>query len=59
MGGGCQTPMGAYCRVRDDRAVFKAFSAAEDGSNLKRDEITGNLGEVDAMADELVYRFRN
>jgi hydroxymethylbilane synthase len=54
MGGGCQTPMGAYCRVREQDVIFKAFSADDDGSNLRRAEITGDLSEVNAMADQLV-----
>jgi hydroxymethylbilane synthase len=34
MGGGCQTPMGAFCRERNGEITFQAFSANEDGSDL-------------------------
>jgi hydroxymethylbilane synthase len=56
MGGGCQTPMGAYCRVRQERVVFNAFNADEDGSNLHRAEVTGRLKEATVLADQLVSK---
>ncbi len=34
MGGGCQVPMGAYCKVENDKLQIYAFSGEMDGSLL-------------------------
>ncbi|MFQ6112936.1 MAG: hydroxymethylbilane synthase [bacterium] len=58
MGGGCQTPMGAFCRVRDGQVVFQAFSAREDGSDFKREKMEGTLSGAVEMAKELARRIQ-
>jgi hydroxymethylbilane synthase len=58
MGGGCQTPMGAFCRVRDEEVVFQAFIANEDGSNLHKEKIEGPVNDAISMAEQMVHTLK-
>lgn len=58
MGGGCQTPMAAFCRVRDGRVVFHAFASREDGSKASRQSLEGTLAEAEDMARALAATLR-
>lgn len=58
MGGGCQMPMGAFCRARDGWIVFQAFSAQEDGSHFQREKMEGLLSESMDIAKELARRLK-
>jgi hydroxymethylbilane synthase len=55
MGGGCQTPMGAFCRERNGEITFQAFSANEDGSDFKKDKLEGKLEQALDFAEKLVH----
>ena len=59
MGGGCQTPLAAFCRERSGRVDFQAFCAAEDGSNFHKEQIEGKIDDAMLLADELVKRLKN
>jgi hydroxymethylbilane synthase len=58
MGGGCQTPMAAFCRVRGQEAVMQGFCADEDGSAFHRTKLEGTLDQAvdlaSRLADELL-----
>lgn len=58
MGGGCHTPMGAYCQVNNKKVVFHAFRAQEDGSNFHRDLLQGHLMDAIDLAKELAHRIQ-
>lgn len=58
MGGGCQTPMGAFCRERGGEIVFQAFEAGEDGSNYRKMRREGSLDQALLFAEEAVRQFR-
>ena len=57
MGGGCQAPMGAYCRERKGEVVFKAFHASPNGDDIQKAERTGPLAEASSLAEMLVESF--
>lgn len=57
MGGGCQTPMGAFCRERDGDIVFQAFAANEDGGDYRSVRREGHLSEAVAFAEQAVQEF--
>ncbi|NIT60142.1 MAG: hydroxymethylbilane synthase [Aliifodinibius sp.] len=56
MGGGCQTPMAAFCRERDGNVAFQGFCADEDGGNFRKDTLEGTLNEAMELADQLADR---
>ncbi|MFQ5708589.1 MAG: hydroxymethylbilane synthase [bacterium] len=56
MGGGCQTPMGAFCREREGTIVFQAFCAEADGSNFHKDKLEGAIDEAMELALQLADR---
>lgn len=58
MGGGCQTPMAAFCRVRDNEVVFQAFSAHEDGGHFQKEKIEGHLNEATSIAEKLAHKLK-
>lgn len=57
MGGGCQTPMAAFCRVRDSDVALHGFCAEEDGSNFRSATLNGTLTEAADLARQLADRF--
>ncbi len=59
MGGGCQAPMGAYCRVAQHDISFKAFHANPEGTEIQRTEMTGRLDGATTIAHMVVEAFRN
>ncbi len=53
LGGGCQTPMAAFCRVRSGKVVLQGFSANEHGKDFHRDQLEGTLEEAMDLASRL------
>ena len=53
MGGGCQTPMAAFCRVRNGKVVLQGFCANEDGEDFHRDQLEGTLDDAMDVASRL------
>ncbi len=45
VGGGCQLPMGALCRLDGDELVMDALLASPDGSRLLRDRVAGDIAD--------------
>ena len=58
MGGGCQTPMAAFCRERGGEIVFQAFEACEDGSNHRKMRREGSIDQAFLFAEEAVRQLR-
>ncbi|RMF64981.1 MAG: hydroxymethylbilane synthase [Calditrichaeota bacterium] len=56
MGGGCQTPMAAFCRVQNDRVVLQGFCADENGERGFRDQVEGSVAEAADLAARLADR---
>lgn len=59
MGGGCHTPMAAFCRVRDEAVSFQAFASNTDGSDFRKASIDGHLDDAVTIAAELVSRLQS
>ena len=59
MGGGCHTPMAAFCRVRDEAVTFLAFYSNTDGSDFRNASIDGHLDDAIRIAEELVARLKS
>lgn len=57
MGGGCQTPMAAFCRVRNGDVTLHGFCAEEDGSKFRNAILHGTLQEAAGLAQQLAEEF--
>lgn len=53
LGGGCKTPIAAYCELRFGRLHFDGMVAARDGSDLIRYKIYGQPHETKRMGYQL------
>ncbi len=58
MGGGCQTPMAAFCRERDGEVVLHAFHASEDGLFFQNEKVECDIAEVSHIAVQIAEKFR-
>jgi len=58
MGGGCQTPMAAFCRERNGEVVLHAFHASEDGLFFQNEKVECDIAEVSDMAVQIAEKFR-
>jgi len=58
MGGGCQTPMGAYCQNKGKRMYLRAFHANENGSDYVHDEVEGDWEKAVPIARHVALMFR-
>lgn len=58
MGGGCQTPMGAFCEIDKAEAIFRAFAANEDGTNFQKEKTTGKLEDAVIIAERIALKLR-
>ncbi|MCE5203392.1 MAG: hydroxymethylbilane synthase [Coriobacteriales bacterium] len=54
--GGCQVPIGAYCRYEGDRLVMDAMVGAIDGSRVIRQYLEGDPGDPEALGEAMVAR---
>jgi hydroxymethylbilane synthase len=58
MGGGCQTPMGAFCEIDGGQMIFHAFVAKEDGSHFRKGKVAGKIEEAAAIAEKAALRLK-
>lgn len=49
LGGGCQVPIGAYCRKQKDRLILRGLLGRVDGSFIISDEVRGSCTEAAKM----------
>ncbi|MDI6901098.1 MAG: hydroxymethylbilane synthase [Anaerosomatales bacterium] len=54
--GGCQVPIGAYCRREGDRLVIDAFVGSLDGTTLLRHRLEGDVAEPVMLGEAMVDR---
>jgi hydroxymethylbilane synthase len=54
--GGCQVPIGAYCRFEDDMLVMDAIVASVDGTTIVRYRMEGSPAEPDLLGAMMVER---
>lgn len=54
--GGCQVPIGAYCRREGDRLVMDAFVGSLDGTTLLRHRLEGDVAEPVMLGEAMVDR---
>ncbi|GAB4284915.1 MAG: hydroxymethylbilane synthase [Coriobacteriia bacterium] len=54
--GGCQVPIGAYCRREGDRLVMDAFVGSLDGATLLRHRLEGDVAEPVMLGEAMVDR---
>jgi hydroxymethylbilane synthase len=53
LGAGCESPVGAHCRMLDDgRATLTGWVGLPDGSEWLRDEVTGDPAQLGARCAE-------
>ncbi|MBP7125241.1 hydroxymethylbilane synthase [Myxococcota bacterium] len=53
MEGGCQVPLGAWCRAVDGGLAMTGFLARPDGTDLRRVERAGDAGTPEALGREV------
>ncbi|HEU20681.1 MAG TPA: hydroxymethylbilane synthase [Deltaproteobacteria bacterium] len=49
LGGGCQVPIGAYCRKQGDRLILRGLLGTVDGSFIISEEVRGSCTESSEM----------
>ncbi len=54
--GGCQVPIGAYCRFEDGALVMDAVVASVDGRRVVRYRVEGTPAEPEALGSSMVER---
>jgi len=54
--GGCQVPIGAYCRFEDDMLVMDGVVASVDGANVVRYRLEGSPAEPEMLGAAMVDR---
>jgi len=54
--GGCQVPIGAYCRFEDDMLVMDGVVASIDGTNTVRYRLEGSPAEPEMLGAAMVDR---
>ncbi|MDF1672818.1 MAG: glutamyl-tRNA reductase [Vicingaceae bacterium] len=58
LGGGCNLPIAAYATVDDDNIDITGVFANEDGSIFTKNNITGNVADRKALAQELAMQLK-
>jgi hydroxymethylbilane synthase len=56
LGGGCQTPIGAFAQVLGPRLRLQGMIASPQGEKVIRDEAEGEAGEAEKVGRELAQR---
>jgi len=56
LSGSCQLPLGAYAQNEGSALRLRAFVARRDGSQIVRDELTGDARDPEALGDEMARR---
>ncbi len=54
--GGCQVPIGAYCRYEEGTLTMDAMVGSLDGSHIVRSQLCGDAGEPEALGEAMVER---
>jgi len=57
--GGCQVPIGAYCRIEGGKLVMDAMVGSIDGTNILRYRLEGDVGEPEMLGSAMVDRLRD
>jgi hydroxymethylbilane synthase len=56
VGGGCQTPIGAYARCDGERITLAAAVCSPDGKNKLQERMQGPISEGEALGERLAKR---
>lgn len=56
LSGSCQLPLGAYAQNEGNQLRLRAFVARRDGSQIVRDEMSGEASDPEALGSELARR---
>lgn len=51
--GSCRTPLGAYAQIEGNHMVLQGFIASDDGKNLYKEEITGDINTAEDLGKVL------
>jgi len=58
LSGSCQLPLGAFAQAESGRLRLRGFVASQDGTQLVRAELTGEMGDPEALGTELAARLK-
>jgi len=53
IGGNCHMPIGAYCHILKDEIKLTGLLGSEDGTNLKKESITGTINNAEFLGVKL------
>ena len=59
LGGGCDTPIGAYAEIMGDTLTIRGVLATPDGQRLLRETVTGDAASPEAAGAELARKIAN
>jgi len=57
--GGCQVPLGCYTQLNDNQVTLIAFVASVNAKEYLREEITGSLTKIEALANQIADRLKS
>jgi hydroxymethylbilane synthase len=55
-GGGCRMPIGAFAELRDGQLHLRGIIASDDGTQISRGEISGDVERAEELGAELAKR---
>jgi hydroxymethylbilane synthase len=59
LGGGCHTPIAAHGKVDGNMLFLRGLIANEDGTNIKRGEVHGDVMNAESLGEKLASELLN
>ncbi len=59
LGGGCRTPIAAYAEVNSNTVNLRGLIANEDGTNVRRGAVSGDMAEAEGLGEKLAHQLLN
>lgn len=53
LGGGCQTPIGAFCEIKNNTLILDGLVCSSDGKEYFRESMTGAVSNPEALGESL------
>ncbi|OGH98847.1 MAG: hydroxymethylbilane synthase [Candidatus Melainabacteria bacterium GWF2_32_7] len=57
--GGCEIPIGAYCKAEDNKITIDGFVGDEGKNTIYRDKLAGNIDDYDILGTQLAKNVLN
>ena len=56
--GGCEIPIGAYCRLKDNKIMIDGFIGDEKSLKIYRETLYGNIDNCEKLGTELARKLK-